>query len=154
MRSLAILVFNKFLRRICRWQYPSVAGKLKRTPVEVLDLQPGEWAVVKSREEIVATLDASGKNRGMSFEPEMIPYCGKCYRVVYRVNQIIDEGTGRMKKLGSVGIVLEDVICGSRYRTPCPRANYLYWREIWLRRAEPHEILQEAESDRLCAANA
>ncbi len=150
LRSLAILVFNKVLRRISRWQFPDVAGKLKRTPVEVLDLELGEWAVVKSREEIVATLNASAKNRGMSFEAEMLPYCGKCFRVVHRVDQIIEEGTGRMKKLGSVGIILEGVICASAYRTPCPRANYLYWREIWLRRAEPHEIPQPAETGGLC----
>ncbi len=153
VRSLAINVFNGILKRIGVRQFPNVAGKLKRTPSEVLDLQVGEWVVVKSRAEIVATLDATGKNRGMSFEAEMLPYCGKRYRVVQRVQQIIEESTGRMKQLGSVGIILENVICASAYRTPCPRANYLYWREIWLRRAEPDEIPQNAGNGAACVVS-
>ncbi|MGD9722724.1 MAG: hypothetical protein AB7O59_15430 [Pirellulales bacterium] len=153
-KTVGILVFNKVLRRLGKWQYPSVVGKLKRTPSEVLDLQVGEWVVVKSRQEIVTTLDGNGKNRGMTFEPEMIPYCDKCYRVIQRVDRIIEEGTGRMKELNSVGIILENVICASTYRTPCPRANYLYWREIWLRRALPHEIPQDAQANGLCVLQA
>ena len=117
----------------------------------MLDLQVGEWAVVKSRAEILATVDHEGRNRGMTFEAEMIPYCGKVYRVVQRVDRIVDERTGKIRQLGSVGIILQDVICASAYRTPCPRSNYLYWREIWLRRAEPHEIPQPPEGAAECA---
>jgi hypothetical protein len=151
IRSLAIYIYNRVMLRIGGRQYPHVAGRLRRTPVEVLDLRPGEWVVVKSRDEIVATLDATAKNRGMSFEAEMLPYCGKRYRVAQRVDQIIEESSGRMKKLGSVGIILEDVICASAYRTPCPRANYLYWREIWLRRAEPDELPAQPQDEATCA---
>ncbi|MBL9123418.1 MAG: hypothetical protein JNG90_07275 [Planctomycetaceae bacterium] len=138
--TLLLFLYNRTMLKLGLRQYPYVAGTLKRTPAETLDLQVGEWVFVKSRDEIVATLDTHGKNRGMSFEAEMLPYCGKRYRVVQRVERLVDERTGHIKQMGSVGIILEDVICASAYRTPCPRANLLYWREIWLRRAEPHEI--------------
>lgn len=145
VRSLMLALIDKVVRKLTGHGFPDVTGKLQRTPVEKLDLQPGEWVFVKSREEIQATLDKTGRNRGMTFEPEMLPYCGKRYRVVQRVERIVDERTGRIKQLGNVGIILEDVICASAYRTPCPRANYLYWREIWLRRAEPDEVPQAAD---------
>ena len=41
-------------------------------------VQPGELVRVKSLEEIVATLDTSTTaNRGMSFDGEMVRYCGR-----------------------------------------------------------------------------
>jgi hypothetical protein len=134
--SLAVSMYGKVLKRLTGRSFPDVSGPLKRTPVENLDLQPGEWVIVKSTEEIRATLDRTGRNRGMTFEASMIPYCGKRFRVLRRVEQIIEEATGRMKKLGGVSIILETVICASPYRRACPRANYLYWREIWLQRTQ------------------
>jgi len=140
MFTLALFFYNRTMLKLGRPQYPDVAGKLKRTPTEQLDLQVGEWVMVKDWHEISNTLDAAGKNRGMTFEAEMLPYCGKRYRVSQRVERLVDERTGRMKHMGSVGIILEEVICASAYRTPCPRANLLYWREIWLRRAVSDEL--------------
>jgi hypothetical protein len=35
---------------------------------------------VKSYEEILATLDTAGSNRGLSFDAELVPYCGKVSR--------------------------------------------------------------------------
>jgi hypothetical protein len=39
-------------------------------------------------------------------------------------------------------IILEDVVCQSRYSTCrmlCPRSIYPYWREIWLERVPAAE---------------
>ena len=52
-------------------RYPFIEGNRKRTPVELLNLQPGELVRVKSKEEIVKTLDTQNANRGMSFDGEM-----------------------------------------------------------------------------------
>ncbi|MBM2823195.1 MAG: hypothetical protein HW413_1941 [Thermoleophilia bacterium] len=54
---------------------------------ERLDLQPGELVQVRSKAEIAATLDASGKNRGLWFDVEMVPHCGRTYRVQGRVER-------------------------------------------------------------------
>ncbi|HUC43947.1 MAG TPA: hypothetical protein VMR65_07915 [Candidatus Sulfotelmatobacter sp.] len=124
-----------------RWRggrvFPVVNGMLKKTPVERLDLAPGELVQVKSKEEIVATLDEGNKNRGMLFDPEMLPNCGKTFRVGARVERIINERTGKMMKLPNECIILDGVACKgiySRNRLFCPRAITPYWREIWLRR--------------------
>jgi hypothetical protein len=91
---------------------------------------------VKSKEEIVATLDGDNSNRGMSFDGEMLLYCGREARVLRRVEQIIDEKTGRMLRFKNPCIVLEDVTCIGAYHRQCPRGIYPYWREIWLERVE------------------
>ena len=80
-------------------RYPFIEGNRKRTPFETLNLQPGELVRVKSKEEIVKTLDTHNANRGMSFDGEMVPYCGREARVLRRVEQIIDEKSGRMLHL-------------------------------------------------------
>jgi len=142
------------LGRVMRWFYdafhpvwrgtlfPRHTGTIpvdKPTPAPMypLNLQPGELVRVRSHQEILKTLNTASKNRGLYFDAEMVPYCGGTYRVLKRVNKIIDEKTGRMAKMKTESIILEDVFCKSRYsycRMFCPRAIYPYWREIWLER--------------------
>ena len=55
-------------------RFPFVLGRLEKgkTPKgEPLNLQPGELVRVKSKREIVATLDKMNRNRGLSFDHEM-----------------------------------------------------------------------------------
>jgi hypothetical protein len=107
------------------------------TPIETLDLQPGELVRVKPYHEILKTLNTSNRNRGLFFDAEEVPYCGKTYRVLRRVERIVNERTGRMLEMKTPCIVLDSVICRSRYsecRLFCPRSIFAYWREIWLER--------------------
>jgi hypothetical protein len=122
--------------------YPRRVGRIApgtRTPAGVaLNLQAGDWVRVKSYDQILATLDASNRNRGLYFDAEMVPYCGRTFRVLRRVNRIVDEKTGKMTELKNPCVVLEGVVCQARYsecRLFCPRAIYSYWREIWLEKA-------------------
>ena len=135
LNAIIVGLFNEMqLRRHGVW-YPFIAGKLEKTPHETLDLQPGELVQVRSREEIMATLDNQNRNRGLLFDVEMLTYCGGIYRVLRRVNRIIDEKTGKMLSMKYPCIVLEGVACRSDYHRLCPRAIYHYWRESWLTRA-------------------
>ena len=104
-----------------------------------LDLQPGEIAQVRSREEIAPSIDKTGRTRGLSFDWEMSAYCGSSHRVQERVERIINEQTGQMIEIASDCLILEGVVCSgehSRGRWFCPRAIYPYWREAWLQRIE------------------
>lgn len=127
--------------------YPFVYGRLTTTPREALDLAPGDIVEVKSKDEILATLDTHGRNRGMSFDGEMAPYCGERRTVLRRVDRLVDEKTGRMRELGTDAIVLEGVVCTGRYHGMCPRAIYPYWREIWLRRVDTADEARPARTD-------
>jgi hypothetical protein len=120
--------------------YPSRIGKVPKgspTPTMRLDLRPGELVRVKGYKEILETLGDNSRNRGMYFDPEMVPFGGRTFRVMKRVQQIIDEKTGKMVHFKSDAIILENVVCEARYakcRRFCPRSIYPYWREIWLER--------------------
>jgi hypothetical protein len=112
------------------------------TPTSSLNLQIGELVRVKSYEDILATLDTANKNRGLFFDAELVPYCGNIYRVKARINNFIDEKTGRMKALKTPAVMLDDVWCQSRYsncRMFCPRSIYSWWREVWLERVSEND---------------
>jgi len=122
--------------------YPRWWGKIpvgEKTPTAHLNLREGEIVRVRSYEEILATCNADNKNRGMGFDGEMVPYCGRTFRVEKRVTRIIDEKSGRMLYMKNPCIRLSGVVCEGRYsesRLFCPREIYQYWREIWLERVE------------------
>lgn len=110
----------------------AVFGHLLKTESTSLDLQPGDWIEVKSRKEIEETLDVSGRNKGLLFDPPMLEYCGKRYRVASRLEKMILEETGKMIELKNT-VTLDRVTCQA---WGCPRANLHFWREIWLKRVE------------------
>jgi hypothetical protein len=153
VRGLIIEIFNLWqgfserhlpekLRIAGGRRYPFVRGKLEkgRTPSDKLDLRPGDLVRIKSKAEIVATLDKTNRNRGLSFDGEMSNYCGRTARVRARVNRLIEESTGEMVDINSDCIILEGVVCAADYHRFCTRAIYPYWREIWLEKVEggPH----------------
>jgi hypothetical protein len=108
-------------------------------PAEPLNIQPGELVRVRSPQQIAATLDETGHNRRLSFDREMLPYCGRTLRVKDRVERIIDEKTGRMLKIPKDCLVLEGAVCSgelSAGRWFCPRQIYAFWREAWVERIE------------------
>lgn len=138
----------EMLRNIVVWVYvrgreklfgPFPVGTLKQTPAETLNFQVGELVQVKSLDEIKQTLDRRGFNRGLHFAPEMIPYCGKTLRVLARADRMIAEGIGTMRSMKNT-VILEDSVCDSATWAfgACPRQDYIYWREIWLKRVQPH----------------
>jgi len=114
-------------------------GSNKSTPVESLNLQPGEWVEVKSMQDIIETLNENGHNRGMLFSPDMRVWCGRRCRVKGRIDKIIMDGTGQMRQLLNT-VYLEGSTCGCSYMAidmgGCSRCEVTYWREIWLRRSE------------------
>jgi hypothetical protein len=112
-----------------------VRGKLRRTPSATLNLRPGELVQVKNKEEILETLDFKGKNRGLEFTRGMLKYCGGKYRVLKRVDKMINEGTGKMRQIANT-VLLEGVTCDGKHAGGCQRTCYCLWREIWLKRVE------------------
>jgi hypothetical protein len=146
LRGLAIMVFNQFQaasrKLLPQWlriadgrPYPFYRGTGPGTAPEPLHLQPGELVEVKSKDEIMAALGPNSKNRGLIYDGEMLPFCGRRARVLKSVDKIIDEQTGRMIHLRDC-VILDEITCMGRYHRFCPRAIYPYWREAWLRRVE------------------
>jgi hypothetical protein len=144
---------GRFLRVTARAAVVETIGKLGLHPeqhlkgsaakgekFEPLHLQPGERVRVKSQEEIARTLTPDGRNRGLWFDREMVPYCGGVYRVRQRVSRFIDERTGKLTVLKNDAITLDGVVCMGEHsacRWLCPREIIPYWREAWLERVDP-----------------
>ncbi len=157
------LAFSRTLGSPARWlydrlqslwgglPYPRHHGSLpagESAPVAALNLQPGELVRVKPYEAILAGLHANNKDRGMSFDGEMMPYCGRLYRVRGRVERFIDEKTGYMKGLKTPAVILEGAYCRARYsnhRMFCPRSVLSWWREAWLERVSDSPDLRVDE---------
>ena len=156
LRSLFFGLFNVLQSRSRRWlpahltfkqglPWGFVSGRVVgKTPTGQLDLQPGEFVRIKSKEEIMRTLDAGRLNRGMGFEEEMARSCGRTARVLRRVERCIDEKTGRMLSMKSPCIVLEGIVCAGVYHANCPREFLPFWREIWLERVEGNQVQTQA----------
>jgi hypothetical protein len=120
-------------------------GPHKRTPSVSLGLKPGDLVRIKSRAQIVATLNHASNNRGMGVCHEMTRYCGARAEVRDRLDRMIDERTGEMREIRDTVILRNvcskmmtlrdsDCLCEG-VLGDCPRGELMYWREIWLERA-------------------
>ena len=112
----------------------SVVGTLKRTPVSDLQLAIGDAVTVKSQADIIQTLDANGKNRGLWFDPVMLRHCGQTLKVTQRITTLVDETSGQIRQLKIPSVVLGDLQCDPTARRFCSRLLHLFWREAWLER--------------------
>jgi len=145
-------IYDRFQRAIGGTPYPLRpfgVPKGTTTPKALLDLQQGERVRVKPLGEILKTLDFNYRNRGLYFDPEMVPFTEREYEVDRRVKQIIDEKTGKMIRITTDAIILKDVVCGARYafcRRFCPRAIPPYWREIWLERVSEGGVNKDSRA--------
>jgi hypothetical protein len=147
-RTFLVGLFNRFqglsqkalprrlwIRKGLRWGF--VEGRAGRaTPTAELGLRPGELVRIRSRDEILDTLNDDLLNRGLGFEEEMARYCGRTARVRARVERCLDEKTGRLLSMKSPCIILDDLVCEGVYNANCPREFVPFWREIWLERVE------------------
>ena len=116
---------------------PYGRGEKIATPSESLYLQPGEFVEVKSMNNIRETLDERAFNRGLFFTPSMKNLCGQRRRVERKIERIIVDGTGEMRMLRNT-VYLDGDLCGCSCAAlgGCPRGEFSYWREIWLRRVK------------------
>jgi hypothetical protein len=125
-----------------RFGYADLLYKLtgrKRTRVSTketagLNLQPGEFVEVKSKKEIFATLDFQDKLAGLRFNPEMVKFCGRRFKVFKKLDKIIIESTGELRKIRIPTVILEGAYCDGRSHGGCGRSCFCFWREAWLKR--------------------
>jgi hypothetical protein len=145
---------TEMLRLFVRWTWQRtqralhgnrwLRGPHKQTPAASLRLTAGDPVRVRSREEIVATLNHARRNRGMGVCYEMTRFCGAEAEVQDRMERLIDERTGEMREIQDT-VILRNVRANKRPLDDeqclcfdalgdCPRGELMYWREIWLER--------------------
>jgi hypothetical protein len=115
----------KFLRMTAK-KSPEVIQK------EALNLKAGDYVMVRSLSEIAQTLDERGRHKGLYFMPEMEKFCGKKFRIFKKIETILLEATGELRKIKSPTYFLDGVHCDGSKQGGCDRACFHYWREEWL----------------------
>jgi hypothetical protein len=116
---------------------PLQRGTQARTPGAAGQLAVGQQVRVVDLEAITATLDPTGRNRGLWFDRELVRHCGKDYRVTTRIDRLIDVLTGEVLQPKTPSFILEDVTASGEFLRNCPQHEYNFWRELWLKPEPP-----------------
>jgi hypothetical protein len=102
----------------------------------VLDLRVGEVVEVRSKDEILATLDERGQLEALPFMPEMLQFCGRRLRVDKLAVKLCDtinwSGMYRMDH----AVHLAGVRCDGQAHGGCQAGCLVYWKEAWLKRVD------------------
>jgi hypothetical protein len=99
-----------------------------------LNLKAGEWVEVRSREEILATLDENGRLENLPFMPEMFAFCGQRLRVYKRAHKTCDTVNDYKGRKMKNAVHLEGIRCNGQSHGGCEASCLIYWKTAWLRK--------------------
>jgi hypothetical protein len=96
--------------------------------------QVGDYVEVRSREEILATLDENASLENLPFMPEMFAYCGQRFRVYKSAHKTCDtiNGSKGLRMRGAVH--LDGVRCNGLSHDGCQASCLIFWKTAWLRK--------------------
>ena len=105
----------------------------------------GDWVVVKSREQILATLDPAGEIGKMPFMPEMLKFCGTRLRVSAVAHKTCDVACKTGGRRLDDSVHLENIRCDGSGHGGCEAGCLLFWKTQWLEPADtgsPHACIR------------
>jgi hypothetical protein len=97
-----------------------------------MKLRAGDWVEVRSKEEILQSLDENGRLEGLPFMPQMFQYCGQRFRVHKRAHKTCDTVTWSGGRRLANGIHL-DLRCDGKAYGGCQAACLIFWKETWVK---------------------
>jgi hypothetical protein len=100
----------------------------------------GDLVEVRSKDEILATLDAHGCIEGMPFMPEMLQYCGQRFQVSAVAHKTCDtvRQTWKSRRLNAT-VHLSGLRCNGSAHGGCQAECNLFWKDAWLKPAQRKE---------------
>ncbi|MCZ2153738.1 MAG: hypothetical protein LC114_07535 [Bryobacterales bacterium] len=108
-------------------------------------LRAGDWVQVRSKEEILATLDKEGQLDGLPFMPEMLEYCGRRFQVFKRAHKTCDPPNGVGGRRMPDAVHLEAVRCDGSAHGGCQARCLIFWKEKWLTRLNGPDAPEAAD---------
>src|SRR5262245_53466166 len=91
----------------------------------------GDWVRVRSKQEILKTLDQDGRLDKLPFMPEMFAFCGQRFRVFKRAHKTCDPVfTGLARKINDT--VHLGTRCNGDSHGGCQAGCLIFWKEAWL----------------------
>ena len=95
-------------------------------------LKVGDLVEVRSKEEILRTLDVEGRLDGMPFMPEMFAFCGERFQVYKRAHKTCDTVFPiRGRRLDQA--VHLDTRCDGSAHGGCQAGCLIFWKNEWLK---------------------
>jgi len=107
----------------------------------------GDWVEVRSKEEILRTLDQKGRLDGMPFMPEMFAYCGKKFQVHKRAHKTCDTVFPIRGRWVDRTVHLQ-TRCDGQAHGGCQAGCLLFWKEAWLRPVDQNQPQEATASVR------
>ncbi len=101
-----------------------------------LKLRSGDWVEVRSKEEILSTLDKNGQLEAMPFMPEMFAFAGRRFQVSKSAHKTCDPVNGMDGRRMPNTVHLEDLRCDGAAHDGCQAGCLLYWKNAWLKAAD------------------
>ena len=96
----------------------------------------GDEVFVRGPQQILATLDADGSMDGLPFMSEMLPYCGRRFRVSRRVEKTCVEPHAAQRRFPENDVVmLEEIRCSGDGHDGCKRGCMMFWKAAWIQHA-------------------
>jgi hypothetical protein len=105
-------------------------------PVRAEKLRVGDLVRVKSRDEILATLDPEGRVGGLPFMPEMLAFAGRTLPIDAVAHRTCDtvktSGTSGTTRRMEGAVHLQGARCDGSAHGGCQARCLLYWKEDWV----------------------
>ncbi len=100
-----------------------------------MKLRAGEWVEVRSKEEILRTLDKQGQLEHVPFMPQMFKYCGQRFKVYKSAHKTCDT-VNPIRSLRVINAVHLDVRCDGEAYGGCQAGCLIFWKTAWLKPIE------------------
>jgi hypothetical protein len=101
-----------------------------------MSIRTGDLVEVRSREEILRTLDDRGAKNNLPFMPEMLRFCGRRFRVQAVAHKtcdtVLNQGGRRMHDT----VHLEELRCDGAAHGGCQAGCLLFWKHDWLKKVD------------------
>src|SRR5262249_52779677 len=97
-------------------------------------LRAGEWVEVRSKDEILRTLDNKARLDELPFMPQMFQYCGQRFRVFKRAHKTCDTVNDYKGRHMEAAVHLEGIRCDGLAYGGCEAGCLIFWKEAWLKK--------------------
>ncbi len=110
-----------------------------------MSFKAGDWVVVRSREEILATLDPAGERDKMPFMPEMLKFCGTKLRISAVAHKTCDVACKTGGRRLDDAVHLDNIRCDGSAHDGCEAGCLLFWKKQWLEPADANARVDAGE---------
>src|SRR4029079_5255273 len=94
----------------------------------------GDIVEVRSKDEILRTLDEKGQLESLPFMPQMFQYCGQQFRVYKRAHKTCDTVNRPAGRLMNNAVHLKGIRCDGQAYGGCQAGCLIFWKNAWLKK--------------------